>query len=393
MRIGGEDVGPSRAQGPRGLLRPGLVAGALLGTMALGLALRIDLASGAVTALGIGFADLRHAHSHLGFYAFLTFAWWLVLRQREVFAARPGYVLTHGVVVLVASALFAKMGYAAPTIALSTLVAGSWAWVAWRTLKTPGWLALAPWGVFVGLLLVPAIAVMAKRDFNLSRQLAHVFIALILLWTFVPMALALLHVPRVRPWAWMSTTLIGSTYLVFADRWPWPLGLMTTLAGAALGLSIARVDAAWPWWLRAAWWAFAAGMVLLGVLPPLQVEATRVAALHFTVLGPIALTLLWVWAPGRAQARRWALYAGLAALATMLAAMVASEPFHVLDHGRAMQLAMWAGAALVLAALVLLVPVTRALPEPVTRALPEPATRVSPEPVTQARPLPSRGDG
>jgi hypothetical protein len=365
-----------------GLLQPRWVGVAVLATMGLGLALRIDLATGHITELGIGFADLRHAHSHLGFYGFLTLAWWLVLtRQGHATggSARPGFtidrrfVLAHGLVVVVASALFAVMGYTAPTIALSTLVAASWGWIAWRTRKGPGWLALAPWGVFVGLLLVPAIAVMAKRDFTLSRQLAHVFIALILLWTFVPMALSLLRVPRVRPWAWMSTTLVGSTYLVFADRWPWPLGAMTTLAGLALGLSLARVGAAWPWWLRGAWWALAGGMVVLGIIPPLQVEATRVAALHFTVLGPIALTLLWVWSPpgltpirggprACASSRRWALYVGLAALATMLAAMIATEPLRVLDYGRAMQLAMGAGVVLVLAALALLVPFTRSRP-------------------------------
>lgn len=341
-----------------GLLHPRWVALAAVATMMLGLALRIDLATGAVTGLGIGFADLRHAHSHLGFYGFLTFAWWLVLaRQGQGLDRR--FVIAHGLVVVAASALFAMQGYAAPTIALSTVVAISWGWVAWRTRKTPGWLALAPWGVFVGLLLVPAIAVMARRDFALSRQLAHVFIALILLWTFVPMALALLRVPRVRPWAWMSTTLVGSCYLVFADRWPWPLGWMSALAGAALGLSLACVREAWPWWLRGAWWALAGGMVLLGVIPPLQAEATRVAALHFTVLGPIALTLLWAWSPPAVRARHWALTLGLAALATMLAAMVATEPLQILDHGRAMDLAMGAGVVLVVAALVLLVPFTR----------------------------------
>ncbi len=322
-------------------------------TVVAGLALRWDLATGWVTALGLEFPDLRHAHSHVGFYGFLTIAWWLVLREVEGVSLGPRFVASYAAAVLATSALFAVMGYAAPTIALSTLVAGYWAVVAWRSRRAHGWLALPPWAVVVGLLLVPAIAVMAKRDFALSRQLAHVFIAVMLLWAFVPMALAALKVPRVAPLAWASSNLLGSTYLVFSESWPWPLGWMTALAGFALLGPLRAVARGWPAWLQALWGGFVIGLVVVGVTPPLQTEATRLAALHFTALGPLGGTLLYVWAPDRARSRAWAVWVALGALGAMLAAMVAVE---ALGHALAMKAAAWAGTVLVGAIAALLVP-------------------------------------
>ena len=319
-------------------------------TLGLGVLLRWDLAAGLSTALGIDFADLRHAHSHLGFYGYLTIAWWLVLRERAgiSIAARTTYF--YAAAVAVTSALFAAIGYAAPTIVLSTLIAAFWVVAAWRQSKAPGWLAVAPWGVVLGLLLIPAIAVTSRRDFALSRQLAHVFVASMLLLTFVPVALAALRIPRVPPLAWIATTTIGSTYLVFATTWPWPLGLFLTLAGVALMLSLHR-RLTGPWWLVAAWWGLALGLVVLGVTPPLQTEPMRLVALHYTVLGPIASTLLHHLAPGSAARRAYLFYPALAALGTMLAAMLA-EP--VIGYVPAMTIAAWAGSALALLAIGLL---------------------------------------
>lgn len=328
-----------------------VLAVTLILTALFGVALRVDLASGALSAAGLDFANVRHAHSHLGFYGFLTLAWWLVLREREALMLPRWLGPIHLAVVLLSTVLFTSSGYVVSTIALSTVVAASWLFVAWRSRRAKGWLALAPWGVLAGTLLVPAIAVMARRDFGLSRQLAHVFVALMVLWVFVPMALSALRVPVVSRWAWLVTTAVGSTYLVFAGAgdevgWPWPLGLFLSLAGALLGIVLWRTREdvlAWPRPLSFVWFAMALGLVVLGLAPPLQLEATRLAALHFTVLGPVSLTL-WFHL-GRARGGALVeLY--LVALVAMVSAMVLG-PLGGMDYALAMDVAMWAGAALV----------------------------------------------
>lgn len=336
----------------------GLISATLVLTALFGVGLRLDLASGALSAGGLDFANVRHAHSHLGFYGFLTLAWWSILREREALSLPPWLVPTHLGVVLVATVLFTTSGYVWSTIALSTVVAGSWLYVAWRSRRVKGWLSLAPWGVLAGTLLVPAIAVMARRDFGLSRQLAHVFVALMVLWVFVPMALSTLRVPVVSRWAWLVTTAIGSTYLVFSGAgseagWPWPLGLFLSLAGALLLISLwrARTDVlAWPRPLAFVWLAMALGLVVLGLLPPLQIEATRLAALHFTVLGPVTLTLWDRLAPEHSrQSPLVEVY--LLALLVMVSAMVLG-PLGVLAYDLAMDVALWAGVGLVVSAVV-----------------------------------------
>ena len=40
----------------------------------------------------------------------------------------------------------------------------------------PDWLDAAPFGLVLGVVLIPPIAVLAKRDFALSRDLAHALI-------------------------------------------------------------------------------------------------------------------------------------------------------------------------------------------------------------------------
>lgn len=70
-------------------------------------------------------------------------------------------------------------------------------------------------------------------------------------------------------------------------------------------------------------WGLALGMVVIGLVPPLQNHDVRLASVHFTVLGPIALTLLDACLPGRAKARAGVFYPALSTLFVMLAAMVA----------------------------------------------------------------------
>ncbi|MFO0745009.1 MAG: hypothetical protein U1F43_04940 [Myxococcota bacterium] len=319
-------------------------------TLLFGLALRWNLASPWLDAVGLRHEDVRHAHSHVGFYGVLTVGWWLLSERagRAVMGGRA--VLVFMAVVVLATALFAAYGYVVPTIALSTVVAGYWLVAGWRLWRGPArappgdWLALAPVGLALGVLLVPAIAVSARHDLGLSRELAHVFIGVLLLATFVPVALSTLAVPRFEPVAYGLAAVVGTTYLVFHERLPWPLGLFLTLTGLALAHVLRGLPREAPPWLRLAWWGLALGLVVLGVAPPLQTEAVRLAALHYTVLGPLLLTLVHRLLPARPRAHPIAFPLALAALAAMLAGMVGAP---VIGAGAAAQLAAWSGSLLV----------------------------------------------
>jgi len=332
-------------------------------TLLIGLALRFDLADGVLAQVGLAMSDVRHAHSHLGFYGALTLAWWLVLDRRGAPTFTPTVTRAYLALVALASALFTFMGYAWPTILLSTLIAGFWlvaAWRLWRHAPSRAtWLALAPWGVVLGIALVPAIAVTARRDLALSRDLAHVFIGVMLLVTFVPVALASLTTDRAHrhAWLWGVTAALGTAHVVFADRSPWPLGLLLVVAGAALAPALVGLAA--PRWLTLLWWGIPPGLAALGLAPVLQQEGVRVAALHYVVLGPLVMTTLHTLVPERLAARPWALAWTLVALATKLAAMSLAP---LLGWPLGLDLAAWAAVALVvgMGALVLPVPAARA---------------------------------
>lgn len=332
-------------------------------TMLLGLALRFDLSDGVLATAGLAYADVRHAHSHVGFYGALTLAWWLLARRRDLALMGSRATSIYLGVVLVTSTLFLLMGYAPPTIVLSTLVAGFWLVAAWRVWRDPrhrdDWIALAPWGIALGMALIPVIALTARRDFALSRDLAHVFIGVMLLVTFVPVALSSLRVPRAHAPPFAIAGALGTAHVVFSDRLPWPLGLTLSISGLLLALALRPLSG--PWWLVAAWWLLPAGLVLMGVVPPLQQEGVRVAALHFLVLGPLLLTSLHLLAPDRIARRPIAFGLALAALAVKLAAMALGS-IVALPH--AWTIAAWAAVVLVMALTAVLIIPSRAPSSP-----------------------------
>lgn len=322
-------------------------------TLSFGLLLRWDLATATFTSLGLDFSHLRHAHSHVGFYGFLTLAWWIVAR-RDVRVSR-GLLHVHAASVVLATALFAVMGYKAPTIILSTLIAGIWVLTAWRARRAPGWFGLVPLGIVLGMALIVPIAVTARRDLLLSRDLAHVFIAAMLFCAFIPVALGALRVPVVPRLPWVLTTLLSSTYLVFAERLhlPFSLGWFGALAGIALLLALRPALATMPRLLAASWLGLAAGLVVMGLAPPLQTEENRIVALHYTVLLPLSLTALHVLAPGLAARRPAAFVIAVTGTVVMLGAMVLAP---LGDRGLAMRAAAVGGSVLVAGAALLVRP-------------------------------------
>lgn len=343
--------------------RPAYLA-TLVATMLVGVLLRFDLTDQLLTSRGLVFSDVRHAHSHLGFYGALTLAWWFLLDRRGAPLVSPAATRIYLGLVLFASGLFAFMGYAWPTIALSTLIAGFWLVAAWRLFRDPRqrdtWLRLAPWGVLIGLLLIPAVAATAKRDPALSRDLAHVFIGVMLLLTFVPVALAELAAPRRHALVFAVAASLGTAHVVFADRLPAPLGLLSATAGLALVPTLVRLPA--PRWLRLVWWPLPVGLIAIGLVPPLQQEGIRVAALHYLVLGPLVMTSLFTLVPERLARRPLLLALTLAALAAKLTAM-SLAPLLAWPPGTI--IAAWSAVALVLAlALLVLGPGAPPAPSP-----------------------------
>jgi hypothetical protein len=262
------------------LLRPAALGFFVL-TLLIGVAMRWDFATGQLSSLGLMMPNLRHAHSHAGYYGVLTLGWWVI-------EGRAGVVLPRRVqLVYVSSALvatftFAVMGYRPLTIALSTLVASVWVYAGflhWRRRGPPAWLDVAPLGLIASVAIVPVIAVMAKRDFGFSRELAHVFITIVLLLVFVPAAWQAQGIARRVPVLVVVLLAIGAAVrVVFAERG-------TPIAGA-LAVGYAAV-ALWTVRSRPVWAVLPVAIVLASFVGAVQGYSFRIAGLHFLILGPV----------------------------------------------------------------------------------------------------------
>lgn len=274
----------------------------LAGTVLLGLILRWEYGTGWLSGLGFSFAHVRHAHSHAGYYGVLVLPSLWALRRRGLvvpLVILRGYVWSAAL----ASILFAFMGYAWPTIVLSTLILGVWVFIAvrwWRAcgLSQGSWFDLVPWGVIAGGLIVPAIAVTARRDPALSVQLAHFFLALLLLGGFVPSAFGLLGVRRRIPLALAMAAVVGGAAAISFARFE--LWLFPALVALAWVYLAAILGSAVPRFLKANW------LLLILFLPGAvfdfgDANNVRIAGIHFTVLGPVALTFLYAAIPVTAR--------------------------------------------------------------------------------------------
>lgn len=300
------------AQASAGLLERA-AAGSLAATMALGLALRSAGVWAWLPAAGLEFANLRHAHSHVGFFGALTFGWYLLERELGVpLAGRlvAGYATAVGLVTVG----FAAMGYRAPTIALSALVAALWIWVGllhWRARRglAPSWLDVAPVGLGGGAALIPLIAVMAKRDFPLSRELAHAFIAAVLFTLFVPAAFQRLGLRRTTPvLVWGLLAFGAAARSVFTDRAGLVGGLLACCFAALVTLEVWRTRLGAL--QRVVWLAIPAAVLFGGFVPAAQAPHVRLGGLHLLLLGPVVPSLFGAWRR-LAAGWRWAYAASL----------------------------------------------------------------------------------
>lgn len=267
------------------------IAGLVL-TAAIGAALRAQLA-GLDLSIGPWFAGVRHAHSHLGFYAFIFPALWLAWRRAG--RAAPGRAMLHAycAVSLIAAVGFAWRGYWWPTIAASTFIGVVWLVYGLKNrhgLLRGDWHAAAAPSIVVGMLLVPAIAVLTRRDPGLAQQIVRVFLSALLLGAALP---ALVGGPGVRALAWVGAALAAA---VGGGLALWPLRLAGYVALSALLVMALRRRPRAPGLdrdlLGVQWLLVAVGFAAYGtgLLPPTHNAA--IAGVHFIALGPVATTLL-----------------------------------------------------------------------------------------------------
>lgn len=261
-------------------------------TLALGLLMRWDLAIGTFESYGLGFANLRHAHSHAGYYGVLTLGWWLVA-ERGGAAISVRWQWLYVVSAFIATTAFAFLGYQPFTIALSTLIAGLWLFAGatqWRRRSRAAWLDTAPFGLAFSVALVPVIAIMAKRDFTFSRDLAHVFIASVLFTVFVPAAWQASGVARrVSLEVYVPFALGAAARLVLGDQ----TGVIGAAAAIGFALVVAWVIVTEPLsaaeWLL--WLSLPTAVVLGSVVPAFRGYNWRIGGLHFLILGPVMFGL------------------------------------------------------------------------------------------------------
>jgi len=290
----------------------------LAATATLGLLMRLDIVTGVLSSSGIMFTNLRHAHSHAGFYGVLTLGWWITAAQARAPLVPWRAFHLHAATSAAASALFALMGYGVVTISLSTVVAGFWMFAAYRTYRTreaePQWRDAAPLGILVGVTLVPAVALTARTNPAFSRELAHVFIAIILFCVFIPAAWQALGMKRAVPVAVYVVTMAAfSVASVFSTG---PEGLLVSLLASAVMTAAVRHA---PKPLLLLWYALAASLALTALFP--MTAALRLASIHFVILGPVLCSFAIALLPTRISRAAGAAY--LMTLLFMLAAIVA----------------------------------------------------------------------
>ncbi|MBE2250128.1 MAG: hypothetical protein IAE78_11310 [Myxococcus sp.] len=316
--VAGHALQPTGAASSRTAKR--LIALSLLVTLGFGVWMRLAL-TGSVS-MGLDFAHLRHAHSHLGAYGVLFPLAFLAWQARGAPTPGPRAMTVYALATALAVVGFLRAGYGPEAIVGSTVVGGLWLWSAFRlrrfVLRLDAPLALVPPGIVAAMACVPFIALTLRKDPVFAHQLVATFLSTLLLVVITPSALAAIGA---RAWASPALAVAGLLGTASLGVWSAPasrLGLAVYglwLASVALQRSLAPV-------LRAAWGAVGLGLLSMAVeLVPNQRPAV-LGALHFLVLGPVLLSLLptlWRAPP------RWAQWVLLGFVALAAAPLVAQS--------------------------------------------------------------------
>lgn len=295
------------------------IALALLGTAAMGVWMRWALAGS--LALSLPFEDLRHAHSHLGYFGLLFPLAWLGWHHAGIRRPSRGMLALYALSTLLATVGFLQAGYGPLAIAGSTAVGAGWLWSAWPLLaRMKRWhdpLGAVPLGLVLSLACVPPVAINLRTNPDLAHGFVTTFLAGLLLVVVVPSVLAS---ARVSPGPWpalLLTGVLGSLALGVLPNTATRIGLFSyaaLLVAPALSSTLATH-------VRSCWLAVALGIaaLALGLLP--NTRPVALGAIHFLVLGPVLAVLMRHTLRRRPPA--WAWWLGHASWGSMSAALVA----------------------------------------------------------------------
>lgn len=268
-----------------------LVASAfLVMTVLLGLGLRWEFVTGWFSSQGIHFPDLRHAHSHAGYYGVLIVALWAGMRLEGLYVFARWGLWSYAAVSAAAVGIFLFQGYIAATIVLSTVVLGYWLLAAWLQIRSrtgaTSWLDVAPWNLVIGAAMVVPIALMAGRNPLLSASLAHLFVTVLLLGVFIPASWAALGIARRTSVVFFTIFALGASLHVAFPEESGFLGLVF-LGGYGIAVLNIAMRRRLGWVGRLYWLAFAIAIGATVLWEPLIDYRSRIAGIHFVILGPV----------------------------------------------------------------------------------------------------------
>lgn len=292
------------------------IGGGLVLTLALGVYLRWFLAGlGLALPSFTRFEYLRHAHSHLGYYAVLVPLAWLGWTQRGIIALRPREAWLYGASTGLATLGFVQAGYGLLGIIGSTIVGLLWLLAAWRAARAARGsddpLQVVLCGTAAALACIPVIAISLRRDPALAAAAVQSFLSLMLFLVVAPSALTALNLRQRTAW---GLCVAGLGAGVALGLWPSPLTRLALAALAMYWLDAARRMPTAP--LAAAWAAAALGLLALagGLLP--NTRDVAVGAVHFLVLGPLLMAIATPTLAAGVRERAWWIYlAAVSALA------------------------------------------------------------------------------
>lgn len=301
------------------LVRRGIAVGLIL-TLAVGLYLRWFLAGvGLTIPAWTQYPFVRHAHSHLGYYAVLIPLAWLAWSSRGITALRPREAWTYAAFTGIATVGFVQAGYGLLGIVGSTVVGLLWLLAAVRAARAARGaddpLQTILCGTVAALACIPVIAISLRRDPALAAAAVQSFLALLLFLVAAPSALVALGLRQRAAWGLCVAGIGAGLALGLWDALPARIALLV--------LAAYWVDAAWRMparVLQVAWAAAAVGLAALGLRLVPNAHDVGVGAIHFLVLGPLLMALAWrLLADG---VRAWGWWGYLAAVALLAGPLV-----------------------------------------------------------------------
>lgn len=258
----------------------------LLLTLVVGTLLRAVLA-GWGTLGPLSFADVRHAHSHLGYFAVLFPLAWVAMAQAGNPVPGPRLRGVYFGGAAVAFAGFLRGGYTFEAIVGSTLVGGVWLVFAWQNRRALGQLHSFVSNVGPGVLLasgfIPPIAVYTSKDAALAQRLVQTFLFLLLFGALLPVVLRKVRA-RPPPWpVWTAAGFLAALNFGVSSDMAWtgigPVGLAACIFFSVSAPGVTWLD-------RSLFAASGLGVLLMGLRLLDNARDIALAGVHFAILGP-----------------------------------------------------------------------------------------------------------